>query len=80
MTEAKPKPSYIPTYVIYDNTKFGNDSSALGEEDTYRIKKKRSKDENMLQVGLFQGQYPTWKWDYCLSYPVKFVFFYFSNV
>ena len=59
MTEAKPKPSYIPTYVIYDNTKFGNDSSALGEEDTYRIKKKRSKDENMLQVGLFQGQYPT---------------------
>ena len=37
---------------MHDNTKFGNDLSALSEEDTYGIKKSSPKEENLLKRGI----------------------------
>ena len=64
-------PSYIPTFVIYDNTKFGNDPSTQDDEGTYRIKEISPKEENMLKIGLFRAKN---------FHLVNFVFFYFSDV
>ena len=64
-------PSYIPTFVIYDNTKFGNDPSTQDDEGNYRIKEISPKEENMLKIGLFRAKN---------FHLVNFVFFCFSDV